>query len=159
MKKILEQLKAVKKTKEDSGAANTLSFIFIIFFIMILLISFIDVGLYFNVKGEMQSAAENGARNVAIYGGTSGTLRNKMGGENPVEVTRSSINSKFQGGAKGIVSVTSVTCNPSRAKAGDKVSCEVIYKYKGVAGGFGVFNLASDKVKVEGSSVSEVSIK
>lgn len=149
----------IKRFSKDSGAANTVSFIVIIFFIMMMLISFIDVGLYFNVKNEMQAAAENGARNVAIYGGTGGNLRASKSGVVPaVDVVKKSINSKFQGTSK-LVKVQDVTCTPIKAIAGNEVSCTVKYVYTGLAGDFGIFNLAGNNVTIKGSSVSEVTVK
>jgi len=68
-------MKIFNKWKEDNGASNTISFMVIMLFIMTMLVSFIDVGLYFNTKNQMLSAAENGARSVALYGGVNTQVR------------------------------------------------------------------------------------
>lgn len=160
-------MKIFNKIRNDKGAANTISFMVIVFFVMLMLISFLDVGIYFNVKNEMQAAAENGARNVALYGGTQTSLRSsagrtRRGGVATAEaVVLDSIRSKFkQGGpANGMVdaSKTSVTCNPPTSTAGDPVECIVTYTYLGLAKDYGLFKLRDGGVtKVTGRAVSEV---
>lgn len=156
----------MNRFRSDKGSANTVSFIVIVFFVMIMLISFVDVGLYFNVKNEMQAAAENGARNVAIYGGTGGSLRSERNKERPTnpiasssEIVEESIRAKFrENGSSNMVEVKKISCNPEKSKAGDRVWCEVEYEYVGLAGDFGLFNLGRNNnlVKVTGASVSEV---
>lgn len=156
------------KLQDDKGAANTVSFMVIIFFVMLMLISFLDVGIYFNVKNEMQAAAENGARNVALYGGTGTSLRgagNRGGSRGGVasaeDVVMDSIRSKFKPGGPttGMVdaSKTNVECNPPTSTAGDPVECVVTYTYLGLAKDFGMFKLRDGGVtKVKGTAVSEV---
>lgn len=149
----------MNRIRNDRGAANTVSFIVIIFFIMVMLVSFVDVGLYFNVKNEMQAAAENGARNVAIYGGTAGSLRGTRNPKEAEDVVKNSISEKFNtGGTSAMAQVTNVECGPSVEPAGGEVWCVIEYDYVGLAGEFGLFNLGRDGngVKVTGSSVSEV---
>ena len=150
-------MKYMERIKEDSGAANSVSFIVIIFAVMLIMVSFIDMGVYFNVKNEMQSAAENGARNVALYGGTQTTLRDVKGGKKAEEVVLESINEKFSDGSSKTVEVQTISCDPSGgASAGDKVWCRVDYIYRGLIGNKGLFFQSNQVVTVEGSSVSEV---
>lgn len=149
--------KFLNKVKNDDGAANTISFMMIIFVVMVIMFSFIDIGMYFNVKNEVQSAAENGARNVALYGGTSGRLRSQKQATPAKEIVSQSINSKFQNNKSKTVVVNDITCGPeSGVQAGDKVFCQVEYTYKGLVGDMGIFFGGETVVKVEGSSVSEV---
>lgn len=158
--------------QSDKGITNSISFIVIILFIMILLISFVDVGLYFNTKNQMMSAAENGARSVALYGGVNTEVRNVRGNRyyTPIDVVWDSIpsNLKRAGMKTVIVSKSNISCNPvsGRIKAGDMVSCEITYIYNGIAGKFGLFQLGNLRkggtntaMKVIGSSVSEVTIE
>lgn len=172
-------MKLFKRRKEDKGASNTVSFILIIGFVMTLIVSFIDVGIYFNVKNELHTAAENGARNVAIYGATDGDLRSHRSnnGQRVItaeEVVRTSITSKFnpEGAKKAVVEMGSdaIKCYPDKngagttlgraPKAGDPVWCEVKYKYNGIAGNFSLFNIASGGQKtIKGYAVSEVNIR
>lgn len=169
-------MKFFHRSKSDKGASNTISFIVIILFIMTLLISFIDVGLYFNVKNQMQSAAENGARSVALYGGTDTVVRYWRGGvkdgrgTRPVDLVYNSIPDIYKGKPAGsIVTVqpAGVACFPTAGKinAGDQVWCEVTYVYNGLAGRFGIFNLGRGAeaiaagMTVRGTSVSEVTIE
>lgn len=87
-----------KRFKEEKGSSNSVAFLFILFVISIMLISFIDVGLYFNVKNQVQDAAENGARNVALYGGTGSTnaLRKNVSNTDAVDVVYNSIPETFK---------------------------------------------------------------
>lgn len=166
-------MKLFKRTKEDKGASNTVSFILIIGFVMTLIVSFIDIGIYFNVKNELHTAAENGARNVAIYGATDGSLRDHRSNVISAEqVVRNSITSEFSpdGAKKSVVELGQIKCYPDKngsgttlgraPKAGDPVWCEVKYKYNGIAGNFSLFNIASGGQKtIKGYAVSEVNIR
>lgn len=161
-------MKLFKRVKEDRGAANTVSFIVIILFVMTMLVSFIDVGIYFNTKNEMQSAAENGARNVALYGGTEGALRAERSASGrvntPQEVVVQSIKTNYapENAETKVIEfngVEDVDCGPGKSPAGNQVYCEVSYKYNGLAGKFGFFQLGeSNIVKVKGVAVSEVTL-
>lgn len=166
----MNRFKKFKRIKEDKGASNTISFIVIMFFVMMLLVSFVDVGIYFNVKNEMRSAAEAGARNVALYGGTEGGLRDFRDNTSPEEIVIESINKNYIAGGGGngksiskIVTVNSndVNCGVDgngtlTENAGDRVWCTISYKYKGIAGDYGMLQLGGNEVVVEGSTVSEV---
>lgn len=160
-------MKLLNKIKEDKGASNTVSFIIIILFVMILLVSFIDVGVYFNAKNELRSAAENGARNVALYGGTKGDLRNarKNAGSDvsaAEDIVWASIHTNYQPSESSspVVVIKDVSCGPDRAEeAGDEVWCKIKYQYNGLAGNFGLFGFAGDEITVKGVAVSEVSMK
>lgn len=163
----------IKRMKSDKGASNTISFIVIIAFIMTMLVSFIDVGLYFNTKNQMQTAADNGARSVAMYGGNDTEVRDFRGGStSPQELVRISIPDAYKNPtANKTVVLNNVKCDVESSKpgnkitAGDHVYCDVTYTYNGIAGGFGLFNLGRGKsedsksMTVRGSSVSEVTIK
>jgi len=161
----------VNRIEEDRGASNSISFMVIMLFIMTMLVSFIDVGLYFNVKNQMTAAAENGARSVALYGGVNTNLRDVRGGSlSPEDVTWETIPDNFKSGtANKTVEVnrSGIVCSPKSGKifAGDPVKCEVTYIYNGIAGRFSLFNIgrgnnaANKSMKVTGTSVSEVTIK
>lgn len=164
-------MRIFNRIKEDKGAANTISFMVIMLFIMTMLVSFIDVGLYFNTKNQMQSAAENGARSVALYGGVDTIVRDHRGGATtPEDLAWASIPSSLKKPDMKtvIVKKDGITCYPKTRnktiKAGDEVYCEVTYIYNGIAGKFGLFNLgkgteaANRAMTVRGTSVSEVSI-
>lgn len=166
-------MNVIKRMKSDKGASNTISFIVIIAFIMTMLVSFIDVGLYFNTKNQMQTAADNGARSVAMYGGNDTAIRDLRGGStSPQELVRISIPEAYKNPtANKTVVLNKVECKVENSKsgnvvtAGDHVYCDVTYTYNGIAGGFGLFNLGRGKsgdnnsMTVRGSSVSEVTIK
>lgn len=158
-------MKLRRRTKKDDGAANTISFMFIMFFVLILILSFLDIGMYFQAKGDFKSAAENGARNVALYGGTQGSFRAVKGGQakDPVAVVNESIKSKYTtttSKGKPLAEMKKIECGPSTANAGAPVWCSIEYKYNGMAGVFSLFNISTKKnVKVYGTSVSEVNVK
>lgn len=166
-------MKSIKRIKEDKGASNTISFMFIIFFSMIILISFLDIGIYFNAKTELKSAAENGARNVALYGGTNdNALRTSKQAVKPVDVVKSSIKSKYTSAivktgdassSKTVISINpnDIQCGPDNANAGSPVNCSIEYTYNGIAGPFSLFSLGvgDNKIKVYGTAVSEVNMK
>lgn len=162
-------MKIFKRFKKDKAAANTISFIVIIAFIMTMLVSFIDVGLYFNTKNQMQSAADNGARSVAMFGGNDSIVRDARGGEtSPEDLVLISIPDAYKNPTENeTVVVNDISCSPNSGKisAGDPVYCDIEYTYNGIAGGFGLFNLgrgaagSNDSMTVRGTSVSEVTIE
>ena len=165
-------MKIFNKLKEDKGVSNTISFIVIMLFIMIMLVSFIDVGLYFNAKNQMLTAAENGARSVALYGGVNTSVRNAKGGMGPEDLVWISIPDSYKTTTSNrtiVVDRSGVDCQPKsgRIKAGDLVYCDVTYIYNGIAGRFSLFNMGrmsqdksinNNSMTVRGTSVSEVSI-
>lgn len=100
-----------KRFKEEKGSSNSVAFLFILFVISIMLISFLDIGLYFNVKNQVQDAAENGARNVALYGGTgSGNhLRDSVSNTDAVDVVYNSIPETFKSTSSNPVKIIGST--------------------------------------------------
>lgn len=162
---ILRKFKSFKKPKEDKGAAETVSFIVIVFFVMWILISFIDVGIYFNVKNDMKSAAENGARNVALYGGTDTGLRDSRSNSTPAKKVVE--NSIYTRSSSKVIENPEVSCGVidkngvkgEKGEAGDTTYCDVTYKYNGLAKGFGLFFLGGTEITAKGTAVSEVNTK
>ena len=164
-------MKFFYRMQSDKGVTNSISFIVIILFVMTLLISFVDVGLYFNTKNQMMSAAENGSRSVALYGGVNTIVRYKRGNPTfgPEELAWASIpdNLKKPEMKTVIVRRDGIKCHPSNGgiTAGDEVWCEITYIYNGIAGKFGLFNLGKGSdpearsITIKGSSVSEVTTR
>lgn len=167
-------MKIFNKWKEDKGASNTISFIVIMLFIMTMLVSFIDVGLYFNTKNQMLSAAENGARSVALYGGVNTQVRSVRGGSTtPEDLVWISIPNAYKNPTANktvVVKKSGIKCHPKsgKIKAGDPVYCDLTYTYNGIAGRFSLFNLGrmsqnkninNASMTVRGTSVSEVTIE
>ena len=160
-------MKANKRIKNDKGASNSVSFILIIGFIMLLLMSFIDVGMYFNVKNQMHSAAEGGARAVALYGGTNTVITRRFGVD-PELTLKESIQATFQDiefddtgnlvlNTNPIVDFITASCSPENdVRVGGSVSCEIEYRYKGIMDTLGLFAVGGSTVTITGTSVSEV---
>jgi len=167
MRKLLRRL---KKTKDDKGASNTISFMVIMLFIMTMIVSFIDVGLYFNTKNQMISAAEAGARSVALYGGVDTIVRDVRGGStSPEDLAYMAIPDSYKNPTANrtvVVRRSGINCEPhsGRIEAGEPVWCDVTYTYNGIAGRFSLFNLgrgtsnSNSSMTVRGTSVSEVTI-
>lgn len=156
-----------KRVKEDRGAAEAVAFIMLLPVIMFVLFSFADMGVNFNIRNQMQTAAEGGARAVAIYGGTDTEVKKRYG-------TTKDLNEMIVGVLedgrvkeeglipKGImesklVNNISVACFPTRASAaGEKVWCDITYDYVGLLNTGGYFNLRGKEITATGTSVSEV---
>ena len=147
-----------KRVNEDKGAANSVSFMLILVFIMGILLSFADVGIYFNIRNQMQAAAEGGARVVAIYGGSNpNSVSNKYGdGITPQQKVRDMANASMNLGPGKLAEITTITCGPGKAaSAGSPVNCVINYRYNGVLKTNGLFGLGGLK-SAKGVSVSEV---
>lgn len=107
-----------------------------------LLFAMIDVSTYFQTRTQVQNITRDGARLVALMGGTSPTIslnKEKFGGSGMnvstyvySRLTDGSGNCAISGCTKNPV----VTCGPSVAsRLGQDAYCEVKYYYSGVGGG------------------------
>ena len=155
--------------------SSPVAFIMLLPIIMFVLFSFADMGVNFNIRNQMQTAAEGGARAVAIYGGTNTNVNKTYGNSADIKVTITGelgpdgkvktdpISGKKLEGLipytlmeSSLVENIKVECGPDKTYAGQPVYCEIIYTYNGLLSTGGYFNLGGKIVEARGTSVSEV---
>lgn len=126
-----------RRDNHDEGSDLVVTLFMIPFFIG-LLFAIIDVSTYFQTKTQVQNITRDGARQIALYGGTSATIPlnvEKIGGK-AIQVV---VFDKLYSGGNCTLSACSsppvVTCGPNRATSiNQDAFCTVKYNYVGVGG-------------------------
>lgn len=156
------------KTDQETGASDLVVTLFMIPLFVAILFAIVDVSTYFQTKTQVQNFTRDGARMVALLGGSESSIplnREKFGGTgvNVASYVREKLvdgegNCKISGCSAPPV----VTCTPGIARnLNDDAVCTVTYYYRGVGGqltemlGFGAITgntiVASESFKVETS--------
>jgi Flp pilus assembly protein TadG len=121
-----------EKRRNERGDVVQTIFMFPI--ALFLLFALINMSSYFQMRGQVQNVARDGARLVALYGGAStGAIRNNTGQSVQTQVT----NILWDGSKCKLSYCTQkpvVTCTPNVAtQAGQVVSCTIKYYYSPIA--------------------------
>lgn len=167
--------KLAKKIRSDDGDSTLISTVIILPFFIMLFFTVIDMSFWFNNRSMMTSVARDGARTVAIMGGTESPLAADYGlrdeYDNPVSVEDNIEKTLLN--TPGLVGVDTeayeVKCSPDIAMGGvgETTRCEITWKYNGI--GFSAFSVlasleeyafedsALSKNKTVGTAESEVS--
>lgn len=149
-------LKKFKKRFRNERGDALVSTIIIFPLMIIMLVTAIDFSIYMANRGQVQGVARDGARTVAIMGGNGnatqatpieekyGSSRKNACEEIKSEAFKSSTTTAIECNIikgleshKGLVNVeiVGVKCNPPKAESiGDRVTCEVSWKYGGIPG-------------------------
>lgn len=159
----------IKRIKKDSGASNTIEMMFIIVVLFAVTMTVIDVGMYFNNRYVMSNAAQNGARLVAIFGGTNKTAVAREYGITEVSPECSafgidnavacSVYGEIKDSNSTVnVTVNSITCGPGlTTKIGERTHCQINYVYHGLPGsGMSLANKIKKESVVRMTAESEV---
>lgn len=116
--------------------------LFMIPFFIALLFAIVDVSSYFQTKTQVQNITRDGARLVALMGGSSSEIplnKEKFGGSGKSVTTYVQGRLVDSGGKCTISACTEapkVTCGPTRAnQLNQDAFCTVVYHYSGVGGG------------------------
>lgn len=135
-----------RRLKENKGAANTIEMIFIILLMFMFLVTILDMGLYFNNRSVITSAAQNGARTAAIFGGVqANSISNQYGITNIssecanfgiTSVVACGVYDELKASTNAVnVKVKSIVCGPDKTnKIGDRTYCRITYNYGGIPG-------------------------
>lgn len=122
-----------RRKQSESGSTEVITTLFMIPIILWLILSLIDVSLYFQARTTVQNVARDSARQVAVWGGNESPLRPY---EVPVNVNgfNALFNSATQTCKPGNCKTAPlVNCTPPlTAYAGQEVSCTVVYEYKAI---------------------------
>lgn len=166
------RLKNIKsRLKSDNAASSTVEFMFISLIIIVILVTVIDIGVYFINRTTLTSAAQSGARIGAVYGGNG--VGSPIAAQYGVTDTTSS-NCVSMGAtgspvacsiAKGIhpgslinAEVNSITCSPTATRnLGERVECIVNWRYENFP--LSLFSPFFDDNYIGASAQSEVVVQ
>lgn len=136
-----------KRLKSNKGAAATIEMVIMSALIFIVLLLVLDFGVYFINRNTYTMAAENGARLAAIYGGAGPTPISQKYGINEIKPKCSQINANSPAACamvldlidsrRGIINSEPVNavCGPTMTgHMGERVWCEINWRYYGVPG-------------------------
>jgi len=118
--------------EEGSDIITTL---FMIPFIIGLIFVLIDVSSYFQTRSTVQNAARDGARTVALYGGSASNIPLNTTGKTVAQVTLSRIYANGKCLSSHCTAAPTVTCGPSKAiSLSADAYCTITYHYQSVGG-------------------------
>lgn len=139
--------KCLSKIKDDNGAAQTIEFLIMTIFLFSLTMTILDFGVFFNNRGVIFNAAGNGARLIAVFGGSKETsISNQYGVVKMTNNCRKNGNinsptacSVFEELAAQkmtiMTTVDKIECGPDKTTGiGDRTYCQVDYSYHGLPG-------------------------
>lgn len=122
-----------RKIRDESGSTEVVTTLIMIPLVLWLILSLIDVSLYFQARTSVQNVARDASRQVAVWGGNDSNLKPYQG-----SVSTNAYNSLYNvNTGKCTVGACSqpptVTCTPSIApNAGTEARCTVVYHYKAI---------------------------
>ena len=141
--------------KGEEGASELVTTLFMLPLALFLILTLIDVSMYFNARSSVQNVTREGVRQAAMWGGTGAHNTVRL---NPSNITTAGAikNTLYDSGSGkclqvGCTKPPEVTCttktsagNSSVAKnAGDKVTCTTTFYYRTVTPGSDYFGFAA----------------
>lgn len=124
------------RLRREDGSADIIVLLFTIPFILGLIFSLIDISSYFQTRSTVQNITRDGARQVALYGGSSSSIPLNTSGS---DVNTSVYNKLYQNGAclpSNCSAPPTVECGPGMATdLNADAYCKVSYRYGSVGGG------------------------
>lgn len=143
MKQLRKRLQVLRK--EDRGASDIITILFLLPILLLLIFSMIDLSLYVMARSTVQGVARDGARQVAMWGGNESSLRGKASAPTAnmkTALVHGNGNCKPSACTKAPV----IQCTPKQTSAaGDNVSCSVTYSYRSVTGNYSLFSALTNQ--------------
>ena len=166
---MLTKIHQKMRWNSERGDAELVSLLFMLPFSIMLMLSFIDLSVYFNVRASVQQQALNGARLTALYGGSSAGLTTNPDRKNTGDIIDANIYSggrcQYAGGCptgyKPDATCYVLNNDGSRAtratRAGQQAVCEIKYKFAPVVQGdiFGFVGITTGQFTVKGTYYTE----
>lgn len=165
---LVRKMRALRK--DETGASELVTTLFMLPLALFLILTLIDVSMYFNARSSVQNVTREGARQAAMWGGTGSnqTVRLNPGGTTTAQNIKNTLfdsetNRCKQAGCTKAPEVTCVTkvgnSNLNVAKnAGDRIVCRTTFYYKTVTPGSDYFGFAAaigNKIVIEETTLSE----
>lgn len=138
---MMEKIRKMFKIHDrEAGAADLIVTLATIPFAVILILALVDISLFLNTKSHVQSTLRDGVRQAAMWGGSAGPdkVRLNTSGNNTAANIKKQIWDKDKRActhshckSEPLVSCTTPIAN----RAGQEISCTVIYRYQSVVPG------------------------
>lgn len=135
---IRKRIHVTNRDREEGSDVVTTLFLIPIF--VALLFGIIDISTYFQTKTQVQNVTRDGARLVALMGGSSESIPlniQKFGGsgQNVTKYVYDRLVSNGECSFSGCNTLPTVTCGPNVAnRLTQDAYCQVSYSYRGVSG-------------------------
>lgn len=151
----------LRKRRKEKGSADIIVIMLTLPLIIFLIVSLIDVSLYFQARTQVHNATRDAVREAAIWGGVNSPL-NPTG----TTVTTSLKNKLWQDGRctpGQCQKAPTVSCTPNRTtRAGQELRCTTTYYYRTISKtnpitGFG--NLTSRSFTITETARSETGFR
>lgn len=167
---MLMKIRNRMRWRSERGDAELVSLLFMLPFSIMLMLSFIDLSVYFNVRAQLQQQALNGARLTALYGGNSAQLSTNPTRKDTGDIVKANIfNGRcvLAGGCPTGFTPT-VKCkvlddngrtinNGIAQRAGQQAECDITYQFAPVVQGdiFGFVGITTNQFTVKGNYYTE----
>lgn len=151
---IKQKLKGQRLGRENGS--DIIVTLFALPVVLAIVFSLIDVSTYFQTRAQVENITRDGARQVALYGGTSPSIPlnvQTLGGK---DITATVLAKLWKNGnctLSGCTKPPTVTCSPTQASSlSQDASCTVTYNYRSIGGalvswlGFG--NIVANQINI-----------
>lgn len=165
---LARKMRAVRK--EETGASELVTTLFMLPLALFLILTLIDVSMYFNARSAVQNVTREGARQAAMWGGT-GTHQNVRLNPGSTSTAQNIKNTLYDSESDrckqaGCTKQPEVKCDTfvggsartSAKNAGDRIVCRTTFYYKTVTPGSDYFGFAAaigNKIIIEETTLSE----
>lgn len=129
-----------KVRRREDGSADLVTTVLLLPLALFLILSLIDVSMYFTQRSSVQNETREGVRLAAMWGGTAKGVRlNNTGLSVPQHIAAS----LPKGKPKVSCSISGSTKKTIATNAGEKVSCTTTYTYRTVTPGSDYFGFGA----------------
>jgi len=150
---IREKLNTRRDVNTEENGSDVVVTLFMIPFVIGLVFSLIDVSSYFQTRSEVQNAARDGARQVALYGGSSKGITLNTSGKDVSTTVMARIYANGGCIPSGCTTAPRVTCGPNKATSlNADAYCTINYNYRSFGGALvewlGFDNILSRQINI-----------
>lgn len=143
-----------KVQRREDGSSDLVTTILLLPLALFLLLSLIDVSMYFTARSSVQNETREGVRLAAMWGGTSSGVRLNNTGKS----VQSHIASSLSNGKPKVTCSIAGKNKAIATYAGEKVACTTTYTYKTVTPGsdyFGFGAITGKKIVITETALTE----
>lgn len=168
MFKLAQKLRSMRK--DEAGASELVTTLFMLPLALFLILTLIDVSMYFNARSAVQNVTREGVRQAGMWGGTGNhtTVRLNPGTTTTADNIKNALYDSVTGKCKqmGCTQPPEVVCGTyvggikknAAQNAGDKISCTTTFYYKTVTPGSDYYGFAAaigNKIVITETALSE----
>lgn len=168
MFKLAQKMRALRK--EETGASELVTTLFMLPLALFLILTLIDVSMYFNTRSAVQNVTREGVRQAAMWGGTGthNTVRLNPGTTGTAQNIKNALYDSASGSCKQMACKQPpvVVCDTyvkgvkayAAKNAGDEIVCTTTFYYSTVTPGadyFGFSAAIGNKIVIKETALSE----